>query len=114
MDRNLTIAAVAQRWNWAATWGWDYPLVALAMARHAWSGEAIADMLLMNVTKNAYGKAGYNFQTDGLAAYLPGNGGLLAAIAMLCGGTDDEQPPPPPRFPSGWGVVCEGFPPYPP
>ena len=106
---NLTIAAVLQRWDWASTWGWDYGLVALAMARHAWSGEAIADLLLMNVVKNSYPANGYNFQEAALAAYLPGNGGLLAAIAMLCG--DGAEPP---RFPSAWGVVCEGFPPYPP
>lgn len=44
------------------------------------------------------------------AAYLPGNGGTLAAVAMMAGGTDTS---PPCNFPPEWGAVCEGFISYP-
>lgn len=46
------------------------------------------DALLMPVKKNTYLVNGHNYQDDRLRLYLPGNGGLLSAIALMCAGYD--------------------------
>jgi hypothetical protein len=46
------------------------------------------DALLMPVTKNRYLSNGNNYQDERLRLYLPGNGGLLSAIALMCAGYD--------------------------
>ncbi|WP_375443993.1 hypothetical protein [uncultured Fibrella sp.] len=85
-------------WNWESTWGWDYPLVAMTAARLGKPDKAI-DALLMPVTKNTFLHNGHNYQRDNLRIYLPGNGGLLAAVAMMCAGWDTDS-----------GVTSPGFP----
>lgn len=45
-------------------------------------------------------------QTVCCPTYLPGNGGLLLAIAMMAAGSDSSAPG---YFPAGWGVTTEGF-----
>jgi hypothetical protein len=45
--------------------------------------------------KNTYLVNGHNFQSERLRIYLPGNGGLLAAVAMMAAGfegSDIENP----------------------
>ncbi len=49
-------------------------------------------MLLMPTSKNRYLANGHNWQRQDLPCYLPGNGGLLYAAAMIA-----------PKFPSGAG-----------
>jgi hypothetical protein len=72
-------------WRWKDTWGWDYPMVAMTATRLGMPGKAV-DALLMPVQKNTYLNNGHNFQDDRLTIYLPGNGGLLAAIGHdVCG-----------------------------
>ena len=90
--------------SWGAGWGWDNPLIALAMARLAWSPAAVVDYLLQPNPDNVYIKTGYNFM--GSFAYLPGNGGTLLAVAMMAAGTDTS---PAMAFPPEWGAVGEGF-----
>jgi hypothetical protein len=41
------------------------------------------DALLLDTPKNVYLPNGHNYQRPGLHLYLPGNGGLLAAAAMM-------------------------------
>ena len=65
-------------WQWADTWGWDYPLVAMTAARVG-EPEIAIDALLMDTPKNRYHPNGHNYQRPGLTIYLPGNGGLLSA-----------------------------------
>jgi len=55
---------------------------------------------------------GHNYQEGRLTIYLPGNGGLLAAIAMMCAGYDDNHQPLP-GFPSSWKIKYEGLKPMP-
>ncbi len=62
--------------------------------------------LLRKTPKNEYLVNGHNHQTGGLPIYLPGNGGLLAAVALLVGGSDAA---PTPSLPRDWEAVCEGF-----
>lgn len=78
---------VWKNWSWAETWGWDYPLVAMTATRLGLPDLAI-DALLMPVKKNTYLTDGHNYQDDRLRLYLPGNGGLLAAVALMCAGYD--------------------------
>jgi len=53
--------------------------------------ERAMDALFMDQTTNTYLRNGHNYQTKRLRLYLPGNGGLLAAIAMMCAGYDGCQ-----------------------
>ena len=50
--------------------------------------EKAIDALLMDVTTNTYLNNGHNYQDNRLTIYLPGNGGLLTAVAMMCAGYD--------------------------
>ncbi len=43
---------------------------------------------MMNIKTNTYLVNGHNYQDDRLRLYLPGNGGLLSAIALMCAGYD--------------------------
>jgi hypothetical protein len=73
-------------WNWSNVWGWDFPLMAMTAAR---LGRADAvDLLLMDTEKNRYLANGHNFQAAPLPLYLPGNGGLLYAVALMACGWD--------------------------
>ncbi|MDP4261267.1 MAG: hypothetical protein Q8941_01940 [Bacteroidota bacterium] len=74
-------------WSWKDTWGWDFPMTAMTATRLGLPGKAI-DALLMPVRTNTYLNNGHNYQDERLTIYLPGNGGLLSAIAMMCAGYD--------------------------
>ena len=104
-----TFDLVWKTWSWDKTWGWDFPMVAMSAARLQMPEKAI-DALFMNVTTNTYLKNGHNYQAERLTLYLPGNGGLLTAVAMMCAGWDgstEENP----GFPKDgtWKVKSEGF-----
>jgi hypothetical protein len=53
--------------------------------------EKAIDALFMEVEKNTYLKNGHNYQDKRLRLYLPGNGGLLSVIAMMCAGYDGSE-----------------------
>ena len=108
---NKTLDWVMQNWNWATTWGWDYGMTAMAAARLN-QPETALKALLIDTQKNTYLKNGHNFQTsDRLRIYLPGNGALLTAIAMMCAGWDGCQVVNNPGFPQDgtWNVRWEGL-----
>ena len=100
-------------WNWNKTWGWDYPMVAMNAARLGEAENAVS-ALLMEKRTNTYLPNGHNYQDQRLRCYLPGNGGLLTAIAMMCAGWDGctERNP---GFPKNgkWDVRWEGLRPLP-
>jgi len=77
-------------WSWRKTWGWDFPMTAMTASRLNMPEKAI-DALLMDIQTNTYLPNGHNYQDDRLTVYLPGNGGLLTAIAMMCAGYDDDK-----------------------
>lgn len=110
VDRQIfvnTLNKVLDIWDFNRTWGWDFPMVAMAAARSGNPNLAI-DMLLHDFR-------GFQFDEHGLCTggpfpYFPANGGLLTAVAMMCGGWDgseDEYP----GFPKdgGWTVKAERF-----
>ncbi len=106
-----TLDWVMQNWNWQTTWGWDYGMIAMTAARLG-DPETALKALLIDTQKNTYLKNGHNFQTsDRLRIYLPGNGALLTAIAMMCAGWDGCDTPHNPGFPKDgkWNVRWEGL-----
>ena len=106
-----TLDWVMEHWNWPTTWGWDYGMTAMAAARLRQPETAIK-ALLIDTQKNTYLKNGHNFQTaDRLRIYLPGNGALLTAVAMMCAGWDGCDIPNNPGFPQDgkWNVRWEGL-----
>lgn len=106
-----TLDWVMANWNWQTTWGWDYGMTAMAAARLG-QPETALQALLIDTQKNTYLKNGHNYQTaDRLRIYLPGNGALLSAIAMMCAGWDGCTNPNNPGFPQDgtWNVRWEGL-----
>jgi hypothetical protein len=105
-----TLRSVVDDWDWSSTWGWDYPALAMTATRLGEPALAI-DLLLRDVPKNVHVRGGHNRQTPTLPVYLPGNGGLLAAVALMAGGWDDDGGRPAPGFPDDgtWSVRHEGF-----
>jgi hypothetical protein len=108
-----TLYWVWRNWNWDKTWGWDYPMIAMNAARLG-EPEIAIDALLMDQQTNTYLVNGHNYQDDRLRIYLPGNGGLLTAIAMMCAGWDGCRIDNP-GFPKdgNWNVKWEGLAPMP-
>ena len=94
-----TLKKVFAEWKWADTWGWDFPMVAMTAASLQEPALAI-DALCMNTPKNTWRPDGHNWQRANLPLYLPGNGGLLLAIAHMV----REK-----AFPKDWNVRHEGF-----
>jgi len=105
-----TLRDVLSDWAWETTWGWDYPAIAMTATRLGDPAGAV-DALLLNTRKNTYLHNGHNRQTDRLPVYLPGNGGLLAAVALMAAGWDGDAGRPNPGFPTdhGWAVRHEGL-----
>ena len=106
-----TLRWVWGKWNWNKTWGWDYPMVAMCAARLGEPQMAV-DALLMDNRTNTYLINGHNYQDDRLRVYMPGNGGLLTAVAMMCAGWDGAIGTNP-GFPADWDVRWEGLLPLP-
>lgn len=105
-----TLKKVMKEWNWPETWGWDYPMTAMTAARLG-EPEVAIDVLLLDTPKNKYLPNGHNYQRQNLPLYLPGNGGLLYAIALMANGWKGLPKTNAPGFPSdgSWVVRSEGF-----
>jgi len=110
-----TLEAVLAGWDWdTKIWGWDYPMVAMTAARLDLPQQAVDVLLKSDGPGNSYTAAGHN-PNQSLPVYLPGNGSLLAAVAMMAGGWDGAPARPTPGFPQDgrWVVRAEGFKPMP-
>jgi hypothetical protein len=105
-----TYNEIENHWIWESTWGWDYPMMAMAAARLNMPEKAV-DALFMDVQKNTYLKNGHNYQDERLRLYLPGNGGLLTAVAMMAAGWEDGPDIDTPGFPDNgkWDIKWEGL-----
>lgn len=108
-----TFDLVWKTWSWNDTWGWDFPMTAMSAARLGLPEQAVG-ALLMDIRTNTYLVNGHNYQDERLRLYLPGNGGLLTAVAMMCAGWDGNHDKNP-GFPKDgkWKVVWEGLKPMP-
>lgn len=113
-DREMmgrTLDSVMADWNWDSTWGWDYGMIAMCAARLG-RPETALEALLIDKGKNTYLVSGHNYQEPKrLRLYLPGNGSLLDAVAMMCAGWDGCKEVRNPGFPSDgtWNVRWEGL-----
>ena len=102
IDRKImenTLDRIEDSWKFETMWGWDFAMMAMTAARLGQPERAVS-FLLMDTGKNTYVVSGNNYQKDNLhlPLYLPGNGALLMAMAMMIG---------------GWGETkdaCPGFP----
>ncbi len=105
-----TLRRVVEEWQWQTAWGWDFPMAAMTAARLGETTLAV-DLLLMETAKNTYLPNGHNYQRSDLMAYLPGNGGLLTAVAMMACGWQDAPATHAPGFPvdGTWTVHWEGL-----
>lgn len=103
-----TVIKVWETWAWGRTWGWDLPWMAMAAARVGEPALAV-DALLKNSGRNQFDTIGIN--TGGPCPYLPGNGGLLYAVAMMAAGWDGAPDRNAPGFPAdgSWVVKWEGL-----
>lgn len=105
-----TFKEIMREWNWQTTWGWDYPMLAMCAARLG-DGDAAVNALLLDLQKNTYLPNGHNYQDQRLRIYLPGNGGLLTAVAMMAAGWDGTEGKNAPGFPKNgkWQIKWEGL-----
>lgn len=106
-----TLHKVLKEWKFEELWGWDFPMMAMTATRLN-EPETAINILLMESPKNTYMINGHNNQIPNkeLPVYLPGNGGLLAAMALMTAGWDgnDEDTP---GFPKNgmWNIEWEGL-----
>lgn len=99
-----TLVEVWRTWQWATAWGWDFPVMAMTATRLDDPGLAL-DALLRDEPKNRYSVVGHNPQMGSiLPLYLPGNGSLLLAVALLAQHGSTVE---------GWDLKAEGFRPFP-
>ena len=104
-----TLDGVLTQWQWnTKIWGWDYPMIAMTATRLGEADKAI-DILLKDSPGNAYEVNGNCWQRQSLPLYLPANGSLLSAVALMVGGYDGsiEQPGIPKN--GKWVVKSEGL-----
>lgn len=106
-----SVDGVMAHWHFDTLWGWDFPGMAMTLARLG-RRKAAVDMLLAESPKNTYLPNGHNRQEteEALPLYLPGNGGLLLAVAMMAAGWDGCEGHAP-GFPGdgSWQVQHEGL-----
>jgi hypothetical protein len=113
VDREImrrSLHKTMKQWQWDKTWGWDYPLTAMTAARLG-EGRIAIEALMMTTEKNRYLPNGHNWQRPNLPCYLPGNGGLLYAIAMMAAGWQGAPRRHAPGFPQdgSWVVRWENL-----
>jgi len=99
LTMRCTLAQVMKVWQWDRAWGWDFGDAAMCAARTG-QPELAVNALLLDSVKNRYLPNGHNFQNEKLPAYLPGNGALLCAVAMMCAGWTNGPRNPAPGFPA--------------
>ncbi|KAF1993283.1 hypothetical protein P154DRAFT_503753 [Amniculicola lignicola CBS 123094] len=99
-----TVEKVNQSWNFTASYGWDFPLLAMTAARLGDGEKAVEWLLDPNNQFDAVGMpvGGARVATP----YFPASAGLLLAVGMMAGGWDGLEGP---IFPKGWDVEVEGF-----
>jgi hypothetical protein len=124
-----TLDGVLATWDWETKiWGWDYPMIAMTAARLG-RPETAVEILLRDGPNNRYLPNGHCPQRSDeaavrnaapgarkreIAVYLPANGALLSAVALMIAGWDGATQPHP-GFPKDgrWTIRAEGLRPLP-
>lgn len=102
-----TYAKIRKAWDFDKVWGWDFPMMAMDAARLGYPGQAV-DWLLSDSSR-------FSFDVHGFVGggnpypYIPSNGGLLYAVAMMTAGWDGDKNAAQPGFPKdgSWVVKWE-------
>jgi len=104
-----TLKIAYETWDFDRTWGWDFPFMAMTDARVG-DPELAIDILMMDHPKNRYQSNGWMTQGRTINPYLPANGGLLSATAMMIAGWEGNNSPLP-GFPKNgkWQIKHEGM-----
>jgi len=102
---SATLDKVLEVWDKKTFYGWDFPMMAMTACRLGHFADAV-DLLLMDSPKNSILENGHNRMVgdDALPLYLPGNGGLLLAVAMMAAGYGGKKGP---SFPDGFTIKTE-------
>jgi hypothetical protein len=103
-----TFELVWTTWTWSDTWGWDFPMTAMTATRLGLPEKAM-EALFMPIRTNTYLKNGHNYQDNRLTLYMPGNGGLLTAVAMMVAGYEGSSELPGIPKDGKWKVKWEGL-----
>jgi len=118
MDEKIlenTVNKVLDCWEFESMWGWDFALMTMTAVRFG-KPELAMNILLMDSPKNEYVTSGNNYQrlrTD-LPLYLPGNGSLLLAVALMVAGYEGCEVANPGIPKDGqWTVAFENISPFP-
>ncbi|MHB8130664.1 MAG: hypothetical protein ACYDEX_16865 [Mobilitalea sp.] len=110
-----TLEKTLQAWDFATTWGWDFAMMAMTATRLQ-DPETAINILLKDTPNNNYVISGNNSQKlrEDLPVYLPGNGSLLLAVAMMTAGFKGSTLHNP-GFPSNgmWEIEVERMKPFP-
>lgn len=82
-----TLDKVLECWDFTSMWGWDFALMSMTAVRLG-KPELAIDILMKDSPKNSYVTSGNNYQKlrKDLPLYLPGNGSLLLAVALMVAG----------------------------
>ncbi|OGM49326.1 hypothetical protein ABOM_003585 [Aspergillus bombycis] len=100
---NATMNLIAQTWNFTASYGWDFPMLAMTSLRLENVAQAIEYLLHPNFQ---FDDVGNPVGTVVPTPYFPASSALLLAIAMMAGGWDGKEGM---HFPQRWGAKVEGF-----
>lgn len=109
-----TLDRAAQYYDFTrGSWSWNYPSLAMNATRLLRPDVALRAITMDN-RSDLLLPGGNNYRTERLRMYLPGNGGLLLAVGMMCAGWDG-CPVENPGFPKDgtWDVRWEGLKPLP-
>lgn len=103
-----TLDTVLDKWDFGALWGWDFAVMAMTALRLGKPRLAL-ETLMCVTNKNTYVASGNNRQISrkDLPLYLPGNGSLLLAAALMAAGDCPGF-----RAEDGWQAAAEGLHPY--
>lgn len=105
MVMERTYQQVQSTWKYNTCWGWDFPLVAMTAARLGHPADAV-DMLLHDSPKNSF-DAHAMVGGGNPYPYIPTNGALLYAVAMMCAGWDGSSQLDNPGFPANGSWIVE-------
>ncbi|PYH89348.1 hypothetical protein BO71DRAFT_110435 [Aspergillus ellipticus CBS 707.79] len=105
-----TAAEVGRVWNFTDCWGWDFPMLAMNVARLGDVEDAVRYLVHANFE---FDDVGMPVGSKAPTPYFPGSAALLLAVGMMAGGWDAAGNASwqgmAPGFPSPWKVKAEGF-----
>ncbi|KAF9529462.1 Six-hairpin glycosidase-like protein [Crepidotus variabilis] len=105
---NATLDKINSTWNFTASYGWDFPFLAMNAARMGNPQQAVKWLLDPNFAFDDIGMpiGGSRVPTP----YFPASAGLLWAVGMMAGGWASEPKSKlEDRWPNGWEVRVEDF-----